>query len=55
MGICQIIWLTLMAMNLGLNWGKQGQPKNDQTYSFGSALIASLIEIALLWGGGFFG
>lgn len=54
MGICQLIYLGLMMIGLGVSLAKNGEPKN-QKYSFVSSLIATGIEITLLWGGGFFG
>lgn len=50
----QIIMIALMAMNLGINLVKNGEPK-DETYSFPVSLISIVINVGLLIWGGFFG
>lgn len=50
----QIIMIIIMAMNLGINLVKNGEPK-DETYSFPVSLISIVINVGLLIWGGFFG
>ena len=49
----QIIMIIIMAMNLGINLVKNGEPKNE-TYSFSISLVSVVINIGLLIWGGFF-
>jgi len=51
--IYAIIWLMLIAMGLGITLIKHGEPKKEK-YNFWVQLIASSIEILLLWGAGIF-
>ena len=51
---CRITMLVLIVLNVGIHLGKNGEPKNGR-YNFVAQLIAAVIEILLLWGGGFFG
>lgn len=53
MGIPQIIYIILLAMNLGVALAKHGQPKNTN-YNFVAQLIAVIIEAGVLYWGGFF-
>lgn len=50
---CVIILLALMGINLGLNLGKHGEPK-DEKYNFWGCLIATGIQVLLFWGAGLF-
>lgn len=50
---CVIILLALMGINLGLNLGKHGEPKNEK-YNFWGCLIATGIQVLLFWGTGMF-
>ena len=54
MGICQIIYTVLLAMNVGISLALSGQPKRGR-YSFWTALVGAAIEAALLYYGGFYG
>lgn len=49
----QIIMIVIMAMGLGINLTKHGEPKEDN-YSFPIALLATAIQAGLLIWGGFF-
>lgn len=53
MGIPQIIMIVLFAMGLGITLIKNGEPRTDN-YSFGMSFVATVIQVALLWWGGFF-
>ena len=48
----QIGILVLLGMNVGLHLAKHGEPKEGK-YNFGAALVANLIEVGLLYWGGF--
>lgn len=50
----QIIMITVLAMGLGITLVKNGEPK-DGEYSFLTTIISTVIEVAILWWGGFFG
>ena len=52
--IPQIIFLVLMAMSLGMNLAKDGEPKKNDTWSFGWSLLANILMFGLLYWGGFF-
>ena len=54
MKIPQIIMIFLWSMGLGIALVKDGEPRGDK-YSFGMTFIATVMEIAILWWGGFFG
>lgn len=54
MGIWQIVYVGMMLVSLGINLAKDGEPRDDY-YSFGTSFIACVIQIGLLWAGGFFG
>ena len=49
----QIIMIIIMAMNLGINLVKNGEPKSE-TYSFPVSLVSVVINVGLLIWGGFF-
>ena len=49
----QIIMIIIMAMNLGINLVKNGEPKNE-TYSFPLSLVSAVVNVGLLIWGGFF-
>lgn len=51
--ICTIVILFLMVLSLGFNMAKHGEPKDDDYNAWGS-LIATIIELALLYGAGLF-
>ena len=51
---CRVTMLVIIFMNLGLHLGNHGSPRNG-TYDFGGAVISAVINLLLLWGGGFFG
>ena len=53
MRIPQIIYIVLLAMNLGINLVKHGERRIDK-YNFFSALLGTVIPVALLCWGGFF-
>lgn len=50
----RIIMICLLMISLGVNLGKHGQEKKEK-YNFWESLIATIIEIAILYCGGFFG
>lgn len=49
----QIIFLALYAVNIGINIGKHGEPRESKYNAWGT-LIASAIAILILAWGGFF-
>lgn len=51
MGVPQIIYLMLVACGLGVALCEHGKPRE---YNFWSQLLATVVEIILLWSGGFF-
>lgn len=53
MHIAKIILLILYAVALGVALAKHGEPKTG-LFSFWSSLIGTVIELGLLWWGGFF-
>jgi hypothetical protein len=53
MGAPQIIMIILFALSLGINLSKHGEAKIG-TYSFPLALVSVIIEVTILWWGGFF-
>lgn len=54
MGIPQIIMIMCLAFNLVDEAMKDGQPKMG-THNVGVTIVATGIEILILWAGGFFG
>lgn len=54
MGICQIIFTVWMAMGVGINLAKHGQPQTGR-YNFVIALVSAALEVLLLYFGGFYG
>lgn len=53
-GFCQIALTALYLLSLGMHLAKHGEPKTGK-YSFWMALVASAIELTLLYFGGFYG
>ena len=53
MGLWQIVWVAIVAVGLGINIIKHGEPR-EGNYNFGSFLIGALIEAGVLYLGGFF-
>ena len=53
-GIPQIIMLFLLAMSLGIDLAKHGQPREGKHNAVGG-LVGVAIQLTLLWFGGFFG
>ena len=51
--ICRIIFMAWLALGLGVLLAKHGERKEGY-YSFWIGLISSVIQVVLLWGGGFF-
>ena len=49
----QIIMIIIMAMGLGINLVKNGEPRDD-TYSFPISLVSTVVNVGLLIWGGFF-
>jgi len=49
----QGIWLAITFAGLGVVLAKDGEPKGN--YSFGLTLACSIVNIAVLYWGGFFG
>jgi len=52
MGIPQILWVALMSLSLGIVASKHGQ---SYKYNIWYSLICILIQVGLLYWGGFFG
>lgn len=50
---CRITFIVWLALGLGVMLAKHGEPKNG-TYSFWVGLVSSVLQLLLLWGGGFF-
>ena len=53
MGAPQVITICLLAIGLVYTLIKDGEPRGN--YSFSEALFSTLINVALLYWGGFFG
>lgn len=53
-GIPQIIIIAMYGLNVGVNLTRDGEPR-DEKYSFVTSVFATLINVFLLWAGGFFG
>ena len=51
--MAQIRLISLYFISLGMAWEKHGQAK-EGTHSWWTALIALVIQMGLLWWGGFF-
>lgn len=49
--ICLIIYLSLLAMSLGISLAKHGE---ERRISFWQSLVALIIQLALLYGAGLF-
>ncbi|QXF03598.1 MULTISPECIES: hypothetical protein [Xanthomonas] len=54
MGAAQLIYLSLVMLELGLEIAKHGEPKTGR-HNAGSTIVATILILALLWWGGFFG
>lgn len=54
MGICQIIYIAILFMGLGVTLQEHGKPKTGTTNAWYS-IIAVFIQLVLLSFGGFFG
>ncbi len=54
MGLPQITFIVLLAIDLGIAMAKHGQPRKGQ-HNFIASLVASAILLFLVWRGGFFG
>lgn len=54
LGIPQILILAIYFMNIGISLAKNGERKDDGTYSVWSTLIATAISLGILAWGGFF-
>ena len=52
-GIPQTIYIALIFMSIGITMAKNGQPRGN--YNIANVLVASIIELTLLYFGGFFG
>lgn len=50
----QIIYVIIIAMGLSIHLVKDGETRYDK-YNFLTTLIGAVIELAILWWGGFFG
>ena len=51
--IPQIVMIVLFAMSLGISAATHGKPK-DGNNSFFLSLLSVVIQVAILWWGGFF-
>jgi uncharacterized membrane protein YbjE (DUF340 family) len=52
MGIPQVIWIVLVSLSLGIIAKEHGEMR-EQNFLY--SLISILIQVGLLWWGGFFG
>lgn len=52
MGAPQIVWIFLVALGLGVQIAKHGQPQSP--YHAGKSLVGCAISVGLLYWGGFF-
>lgn len=50
---CRITFVIWLALSLGVYLAKHGERK-EGTYNFWSGFISAVIQMLLLWGGGFF-
>jgi len=48
-----IAWIAIQTMGLGANLAKNGEPRVGK-YSFWAALLATAIEVGILWKAGLF-
>lgn len=53
-GACQLIYVGLMLMSLGIHLAKHGEPRHD-SYNFFTAFLSAALQITLVALGGFFG
>ena len=53
-GFCQIALTALYTLSLGIHLAKHGEPRTG-TYSFWTAFFAAMVELVLLYFGGFYG
>ena len=53
-GIPQIIMTALLCLSLGTHLAAHGKPRTG-TYSFWTALFSFIVEVFLLYKGGFYG
>lgn len=53
MKLPQIIYISVLMLGLGLHIAKHGEPR-DQDYNAFIALISIVLQLGLLWWGGFF-
>lgn len=53
MNLPQILYIGLNMIGFGVHLAKHGQPREDK-YNAGTAFVSLMIEIGLLWWGGFF-
>ena len=53
MGICQIIYLVLTFMSLGITLALNDTPKTGK-HNFGVSLVSASLQLSLLYFGGFF-
>lgn len=54
MGIWQIIWIVLICLSLGISISEHGKPKTGNN-SFWTSLVATIVNVFILYMGGFFG
>lgn len=54
MGWCQIIYLAWLGLGLGVALAEHGKPKTGVN-RFGYSFFAAIIQLVLLYFGGFFG
>lgn len=53
MGIWEIVYIAWMMLAVGISLAKHGEPR-DGEYSFWSSLIGCVIQVFILYKGGFF-
>lgn len=54
MGFWQIVFIAMCCMGVGIVAAKHGEYKTDEKYNVWTTLIGALIEIGILYAGGFF-
>lgn len=54
MMFCRIVFTVWLTLGLGVSLAKHGEPRSDH-YNFWTYLISAVLQVLLLWGGGFYG
>lgn len=53
MMFCRIVFTVWLTLSLGISMAKHGEPSGR--YNFWTYLISAVLQVLLLWGGGFYG